>query len=117
MRVLVVTGGLLTEKETSVWRALRKSVRQWRASEHAWLDLKIKLAFAELLAGKVRRSSDEDTPPDLTEVVLATLLDQQGVPYDLATYDDLFARPEWIARRLDECDCVFASSTFLRDLS
>ncbi|MGH9723182.1 MAG: B12-binding domain-containing radical SAM protein [Bryobacteraceae bacterium] len=117
MKVLVVTGGLLTEKETSVWRALRKSARQWRASEHAWLDLKIKLVFAEMLASKPRRAAGENSPPDLTEVVLATLLHQQGVPYVLATYDDLFARPDWAARQLAECDCVLASTTFLRDLS
>jgi hypothetical protein len=51
---------------------------------------------------------------DLTEVLLATLLNQQGMPYALATYSDLFDQTRKVEQLLDETDCVFVS-TFLRD--
>src|SRR5262249_39757491 len=96
---------------------LRKLLAQWRESEHAWLDVKIKLVFAEFLIHKPRSSNDDLWTPDLTEVLLATLLSRQGMPYQLATYGDLFDRPRLMERLLSEADCVFASTTFLRDLS
>lgn len=117
MSVLIVTGGLVSGIETSVLSSLRKLFEQWRASEHAWLDVKIKLVFGEFLIRKPRASSDDLWAPDLTEVLLATLLKQQGVPYMLATYGDLFDRPRLMEQLLRESDCVFASTTFLRDLS
>ena len=117
MKVLIVTGGLVSGVEPSVLSSLRKLFQQWRASEHAWLDVKIKLVFGEFLIRKPRASSDDLWAPDLTEVLLATLLRQQGVPYTLATYGDLFDRPRVMAQLLREADCVFASTTFLRDLS
>jgi anaerobic magnesium-protoporphyrin IX monomethyl ester cyclase len=117
MTVLIVTGGLVSGVEESVLSSVRKLFQQWRASEHAWLDLKIKLVFAEVLIHKPRaRAVDADTP-DLTEVVLATLLHREGVAYRLATYGDLFDRPRQMERLLAETDCVFVSTTFLRDLS
>lgn len=126
--MLVITGGLLTEAEGSVLRALRKQVGQWAASEHAWLDFTVKLVVAEpLLEAKLARrnrtvdeyfrNTGDLVSPDLTEVVLATLLDRQGIPYEVATYSDLFAEPKRLDRLLDETTCVFASTTFLRDLS
>lgn len=93
MKVLIVTGGLVSGVEASIISSLRKLFQQWRASEHAWLDVKIKLVFGEFLIRKPRASSDDLWAPDLTEVLLATLLRQQGVPYLLATYGDLFDRP------------------------
>jgi len=117
MRVLIVTGGLVSGVEASILSSLRKLFQQWRASEHAWLDLKIKLVFGEFLIRKPRASNDDLWAPDLTEVLLATLLGQQGVPYMLATYGDLFDRPRLVEQLLGEADCVFASTTFLRDLS
>ena len=93
MKVLVVTGGLLTEAEGSVFQALRKQARQWAASEHAWLDLKIKLVLAEPLLAARREQTGDLAAPDLTEVVLVTLLHRCGMPYELATYSDLFAEP------------------------
>jgi hypothetical protein len=38
MKVLIVTGGLVSGVEPSVLSSLRKLFQQWRASEHAWLD-------------------------------------------------------------------------------
>jgi anaerobic magnesium-protoporphyrin IX monomethyl ester cyclase len=117
MKVLVMTGGLVSGIESSRWSVGRRLLRQWLASEHAWLDLKIKLVFAEFL---LRRPTSEGGPPwapDLTEVVLATSLHQAGMAYQVATYGDLFDRPRRIRELLAECECVFVSTTFLRDRS
>jgi anaerobic magnesium-protoporphyrin IX monomethyl ester cyclase len=117
VKVLIVTGGLLSGIEPSLARSLGKMFQQWRASEHAWLDVKIKLAFAEFLIHKARVVNEELWAPDLTEVLLATLLRREGMPYALATCSDLFDRPATMERLLAETDCVFVSTTFLRDLS
>lgn len=117
MKVLIITGGLVSGTENSIASSLRKLFQQWRASEHAWLDVKIKLVFAEFLIRKPRDSNEDLSAPDLTEVLLATLLKQQGMPYALATYGDLFDRLRMVEQLLDETDCVFISTTFLRDLS
>jgi anaerobic magnesium-protoporphyrin IX monomethyl ester cyclase len=117
MKVLVMTGGLVSGNEPSVWSVGRRLFRQWLASEHAWLDLKIKLVFAEFLLRRPRVEIDALSTPDLTEVVLATMLQREAMPYALATYGDLFDYPRRMRGLLDETDCVFVSTTFLRDLS
>lgn len=118
MKVLIMTGGLVTGAESSRLSALRRILLQWRASRHAWLDLKIKLVFAELLLWSGPRGGDDDRwAPDLTEVLLATLLRRAGMEYEVATYAELFDRPRRIDKLLQETDCVFFSTTFLRDLS
>ena len=117
MKVLVMTGGLVSGNESSRWSVARRLFRQWLASEHAWLDLKIKLIFAEFLLRRPQAEINALSTPDLTEVVLATMLQQAGMPYALATYGDLFDRPQRVRELLDETDCVFVSTTFLRDLS
>src|SRR5262249_1112485 len=117
MKVLIVTGGLVSGNEESLWSVGRRLLSQWKASEHAWLDLKIKLVFAEFLLRRPRAGSAVTSTPDLTEVGLATMLQQFGMPYAVATYGDLFDHPRRVRRLLDETDCVFASTTFLRDLS
>ena len=132
--VLVVTGGLLNEKETSVWRALRKQRLQWRAAKSAWLDLKIKMVMAESVTlGQVHRlvaggntkqavknyfkQQENLGTPELTEVVLATLLRAEGLPYETASVDDLFAASAATRAKVDACAAVFLSATLLRDLS
>jgi radical SAM superfamily enzyme YgiQ (UPF0313 family) len=117
MKVLVLTGGLVSGNESSTWSAGKRLFRQWLASEHAWLDVKIKMVFAEFLLRRPRVEIDALATPDLTEVVLATALQQAGMPYALATYGELFDRPGRVRTLLDETDCVFVSTTFLRDLS
>ena len=53
-RVLLVTGGLLTGKESSFLLAARKWWEQWRSADAAWLDFKVKLVMAEpLLAARL----------------------------------------------------------------
>jgi anaerobic magnesium-protoporphyrin IX monomethyl ester cyclase len=133
-KVLVVTGGLLNEKETSVLRALRKQSLQWRAAQAAWLDLKIKLVMAEpMIAGQAERvlgrrrlsplvreyfaNTENLSAPELTEVVLLTLLAQEGMAYGAVTVDEIFANTEQARSLLAECCCVFLSATLLRDLS
>jgi anaerobic magnesium-protoporphyrin IX monomethyl ester cyclase len=117
LKALIITGGLVSGMENSIASSLRRLFRQWRASEHAWLDLKIKLVFAEFLIRKPRSANEDLWAPDLTEVLLATLLKRQGMPYALATYGDLFDRPRIVEQLLADTDCVFVSTTFLRDLS
>jgi anaerobic magnesium-protoporphyrin IX monomethyl ester cyclase len=136
-KVLVLTGGLLTEKESSLFHATRKLFYQWNAARGAWLDTKIKAVVAEpFIGGMLERvgysfsrtpdrrtvrdyfgtSTVSDTP-ELTEAVLATLLEQNGMPYVCATYSELFSCPRHMQRLLHETDCVFASTTLLHDLS
>jgi len=117
MKVLILTGGVVSGIETSVVIALRRLFVRWRASEHAWLDVKIKLVFAEFLVRGPRQSREDLWAPDLTEVLLATLLRQECVPYALATFGDLFDRSRLVEQHLETADCVFLSTTFLRDLS
>jgi radical SAM superfamily enzyme YgiQ (UPF0313 family) len=136
-KVLIVTGGLITSQETSLWQAARKCWAQLSRARHAWLDVKVKLTTAEPLVARVceqtllpfrpatvRRAVrsffatplEASTPP-LTEVVLATLLERAGLPYECMSLDLLFADPRRAERMLDEAGCVFLSTTYLHDLS
>ena len=128
-KVLIITGGLLTETEPSIMQAVRTQFTQWTESKHAWLEQKINLIGVEwLISSKIRpkhhpwvreslRVADDITTPPLTEVVLATLLRQEGMAYELATYSDLFVDSARMERMLQRTSCVFVSTTFLRDLS
>jgi carbon storage regulator len=89
-KVLILTGGLLTEKETSLFHALQKQSLQMKHSKNAWLDVKLKVLTVELIIisgmqrmidylllripGELRKrflsSKDNVSPPELTEVVL-----------------------------------------------
>lgn len=133
-KVLVITGGLLNEKETSILRAGHKQILQWRAAQSAWLDLKIKLVMAEpMITGQFERKmlwhgvpsevrdyfsrSESFVTPELTEVVLTTLLRQEGIDYAVASVDDVFGHSPRMKEMLAQCNCVFLSTTLLRDLS
>jgi len=146
-RVLVLSGGVITPKEKSFSTLLKKQIGQWREGNHHWLELKVKANVGEpvLIHEKYRRKvtkpgrwmeHSEDLPaetrdglhefltstrnfetPELTEVSLASLLAEEGISYELATYDDLYSGNDGFADKLDRCGVVFASSTFLRDLS
>src|SRR5437899_1084025 len=130
-KVLIVTGGLITSQEKSLWQAVRKCWAQFSHARHAWLDLKVKLTMAEPLVAKVfeqiqlpfrshtlRRAVREyfanpvemNTPP-LTEVVLATLLEKAGLPYECMSLDTLFADPARAQQLLSQMSCVFLSTT------
>src|SRR6202040_1215742 len=106
-------GGLITSQETSLWHAARKCRAQLARAKHAWLDVKVKLTTAEPLVAKAceqallplrpaalrravrdyfARPLETNTPP-LTEVVLATLLEKAGLPYERMSLDTLYADP------------------------
>ncbi len=130
-RVLIVTGGLITAKDRSLFQIVKKQITQWKAADAAWLDAKVKaVALEPLLAGQLekRRTRDPEVrgyfdnhenfeTPELTEVILATLLENEGMPYEVTTYGELFSNPNQAKKQLERCNCVFASSTLLRDLS
>lgn len=146
-RVLILSGGVITPKEKSFLTLLRKQIGQWREGSHHWLEMKVKANIGEtvLINEKYRRkvirprrwlehtgnlpaetrdglrlfltSNRNYETPELTEVSLASLVANEGIPYDLATYDDLYTGGNGFSDKLGRCGVVFASSTFLRDLS
>ncbi len=135
-KVLIVTGGLLTEKETSLFQALKKQYRQKQYSQHAWLEFKLKIltlepliastfekvfhSFTRRLSKRVKQflnSRENVNTPELAEVVLATLLNQENIPYETITIAELFEHKNKTDKLLNECDCIFLSTTLLRDLS
>ena len=136
-RVLIVTGGHLSVKDRSLYHALRKQAASFRASSGAWLDVTYKVIGAETLIALRREQqsvafrfapyreavtryfADERNyeVPELGEAILATLLEAEGVGWEAATFAELFSDRALRERLLDRCDCVFASSTLLRDLS
>ena len=131
-QVLVVTGGFLSEKETSLVKAVRKQAAQWRGARSPWLDMKVKLVMAEpVVLGRRELAANRQDPlvreyfashdnldtPELTEVVLTTGLRQEGLAYAVATVDEVFAGTASMRARIAASTCVFLSSTLLRDLS
>ena len=130
-RVLVLTGSFLIDKKSTFRSVMIKQLTQWRSAKHLWLELKIKALIAEnLIVGNLAKRTETNPDlreffkfrinsetPDLTEVTLATLLRDAGVEYILATYDDLFSNRNKIEKALSECDTVFVSATYLKDLS
>ena len=126
-KVLIVTGGLLSAGEKSMWNALKKQIKQVRAAKSHWLEVKIKLVTAELLVydklkkkkGKLKKYFQKDTQaiPELTEVVLADLLSREGIPFECMNYDMLYSNPKKANQLLNNTEVVLASSTLLHDLS
>lgn len=136
-KVLILTGGLLTEKETSIFQACRKLFLQNTYSKKAWLDLKIKVLTIEpILSLMIEKVSDyflagyqnigkfplltetgNSNTPDLTEAVLATLLADNHMQFETANIADIFSKNHHTKTLLAECDCVFLSATYLRDYS
>jgi hypothetical protein len=116
---------------------VRKQAASFRASSGAWLDVTLKLTGAEHLlalrryrgSAAYRRAPYRETvdryfedarlfdPPELAEVILATLLEAEGLPYRAATFGALYEDGGLRDRLLRECGCVLASTTLLRDLS
>ena len=146
-RVLILSGGVITPKEKSFATLLKKQIGQWKEGAHHWLELKVKANVGEpvLIHEKYRRkvikpdrwaehtrdltddlcgelhefltSNRNFETPELTEVSLASLLAEEGIPYELATYDDLYSGHADFVAKLNRCEVIFASSTFVRDLS
>ncbi|NOZ00787.1 MAG: radical SAM protein [Deltaproteobacteria bacterium] len=136
-KVLIVSGGYVSVKDRSALHALRKQIAAFRASDAPWYDVHLKVLNAEhLLAVRRHRSSlafrrspgcdvvkkyfaDERlfNPPELSDVILTTLMRAEGIETASATYSELFEDHDLRRRLLDECGCVFASATLLRDMS
>jgi len=136
-KVLILTGGLLTEKETSLFQVARKLFMQTNYSKNAWLDLKIKAltiepilsliaekciyyflaSYRKIRQYKIFTEKGNCTTPDLTQAVLVTLLAEQQMPFATANIADLVIQSQWMDQLLAECDCVFLSATYLRDYS
>jgi hypothetical protein len=135
--VLLITGGLITSQERSLWQAARKCYHQFARARHAWLDVKIKLGIAEPLVAqaselrRLHRSDDASSRlvqkyfnqpplsdiPDLTQVVLETCLEQAGVSCRCLELSALYEAPRQAESLLAKTKYVFLSSTYLHDLS
>lgn len=107
-RVLIITGGIVSPRDTAISKLLKKQLTQWKVSQNHWLEIKIKAIIAEsVFVGELEKKRTLQTSPnknlrqflnsqinfdtpDLTEVSLATLLRKEGIKYEVATYDDLF---------------------------
>jgi radical SAM superfamily enzyme YgiQ (UPF0313 family) len=133
-RTLVVTGSLLTLQEPSPLHALQRQLAAMRASNGAWLDIRIKLQAARSLtaiaawrktatyqdapyrdiAEKILAPASDPEPPELAELILASGLMAEGLEVSVATWAQLDASPE---KYLEKIGVVFASTTLLRDLS
>ncbi len=135
-RVLLVTGSLISGSHASVWSELKKQRAQYVASSRSLLDLKVKLTPIELflthaLAQRSLPSAAAWRPaveryfekrleaetPTLTEVVLAGLLEAEGIEITSVTLSELFASATDRERLLAEHGCVLISTTLIRDLS
>jgi anaerobic magnesium-protoporphyrin IX monomethyl ester cyclase len=138
VRILVVTGSMISAGDRTPLGLLRRQVANWRASSGPWLDLQQKAVWAELLvarelhlrSGGLRRAPyreaverllrprlDPTGVPELTEVVLLGLLSAEGFEVETATYAELSGDPRRREELLGRCPLVFASTTLLRDLS
>lgn len=133
-KVLIVTGGFLSAKEDSLVFAAWKQLVQARHARQSWLEAKVKVTMAEpIVMGRLHaalrrrrmspalrsliESRENFSTPELTEVVLATALAKAGIGFELLTFDQLLRGAGDHERKLRECVVVFASATFLRDLS
>jgi anaerobic magnesium-protoporphyrin IX monomethyl ester cyclase len=136
-RVLVLSGGLLSTRDNNLFQVLRRQAAAVKASSGAWLDVQIKLLGLEeiLILGSHRRSrayrsapyreavdrflgrAEGLDSPELTEVALITLLQKEGISFEVATFSEIASNATLREELLDKCGCVFASTTLIRDLS
>ncbi|MFN7917369.1 MAG: radical SAM protein [Vicinamibacterales bacterium] len=140
--VLIVTGptaiggSMTADAGQGLVAAVRRQLGVMRASSSVWLDLGLKAVSAELLSARafyqrsgayknasyrpaVERYFAEQSyfsSPELTEVVLAGLLRDAGIGFIVTTFGEL-ADPVKRDTLLAKTDCVFLSSTLMRDLS
>lgn len=130
-KVLVVTGGFLSGKEGSFLEVLKRQLTQWKFSKFSWLEAMVKVTSIEpiiYVRSGLKKTKQEkvlnyfkydelNNTPELTEALLATLLEQEGMPFELVSVNDLFSNKKLREKVLRECDAVFVSTTLLRDLS
>ncbi len=133
-KILIITGGMITHKESSILSFIKKNFLQIQHSDNTWLDTKIKFNFAENiimarregLKNKNKKSKslksvfytkDNFNTPELTEVMLMTLVNNSGMDFEAISVDDLFNNKKKSKLLLESCEAVFLSTTFLRDIS
>jgi len=137
LRILIVSGPFVSAKDRSALAALHKQVAAFRASSAPWYDVHLKVLSAEhLLAARVHRLTPAYArapyratvdalladgtlfePPELAEVILATLLAREGVKVRSLTVAELFGDAARREALLAAYPVVFVSATLLRDLS
>lgn len=133
-RVLIVTGGYLSESAERLPAAVWKQFLQSRHARHAWLETKVKATVAEpVLLARLHAArlgarlspivramltpEHASAPPPLAEVVLATALHTEGVAFDTLSIDELLRGTRSARESIARCDVVFLSTTFIHDLS
>lgn len=130
-KVLLVTGGFLSGKEGSFLEVAKRQILQWQFSKFSWLEAMVKVTSVEPIvyvqsslkktkSDKVLnyfKYNDLNSTPELTETLIATLLRENDMPFEVASVNDLFSNKKLREKLLDECDAVFISTTLLRDLS
>ncbi len=141
-KVLIITGGatvggsMMSNDSNSTLSAVGRQLGILRASSAIWQDLSLKAVSAELLTAKslfmrgakfkkktyqepVRRYYSAPSyigSPELTEIVLASALLEEGLTYEATTFAAL-TDPKLRNSLLDQCGCVLVSSTLMRDMS
>lgn len=124
--ILIITGGLISHKDRSFREVLSKLIQQHRNGKSMWLEHRIKSSAAKpiLLAQLEKRksgnwSSGEETfqTPELSEVVLSTLLEKENIPFEVSTFSELLGREPSAIEKLKKAPILFLSTTFLRDMS
>ena len=129
-KVLIVTGGFLSGKEESFLDVIKRQLEQWKSSKFSWLETMVKITSIEPIlyvqmhmkknpSQRVNKffSKTYGSTPELTEVILATLLKQENIEFECTTIDTLFSNSRKSKELLSSCDTVFLSTTLLRDLS
>lgn len=139
-RVLIVTGSVGLSSTGEPAAGMRSYKMQWdlfKSYKGAWLDIRSKLELVELFlkfklelkSNRFRKADYRDTVkqylrssnsldvPELTEVILATLLQRAGIEFQIMNVDEVCALDRDMEGRLEEHRCVFLSSTLLRDLN
>jgi radical SAM superfamily enzyme YgiQ (UPF0313 family) len=125
--ICIITGGLLSVDEKSIWNALKKQIKQYRQSQHHWLESKIKLVSAEPIVlskwHKKNKTAEDyfsiknESLRDLTEVVLVDEVSKQGFGYSSISCSDVILMNKTTAALIKKADVLFISSTLLHDLS
>jgi anaerobic magnesium-protoporphyrin IX monomethyl ester cyclase len=137
LRVLIVSGGFVSVKDRSLPAVLSKQLSSLRASSAPWYDTEMKIrnaahllalrrhisspAFARAPYHEQARTYMEDgrmfAPPELADVILATLLEARGVEARSLSSAEVFGGGPALSEALAWADSVWLSSTLLRDLS
>jgi anaerobic magnesium-protoporphyrin IX monomethyl ester cyclase len=130
-KVLVITGGYISGLEKSFLDIFIRQLKQFVFSRHFWFEMIIKLIALEpimrvnlilnkkknkVLKNKIINFKEKWTP-ELTEVILATLLKKFNYSFELTSVDELFSNKDKKKKFLNECQVIFISTTFLRDFS